>query len=184
VGLMGTLLKNRRAGEAQLAWNLPGLAGPDTLILSSTAFGEGEAIPQTHAGKRAGGANLSPDLAWSGVPSGTARLLLVVEDTDSPTSRPFVHCVALIDPALSGVGAGDLVAPGKRPEVQVLKSGMGTGYRGPEPIKGHGPHNYVFQLFALASDLPAELSEARPSAVLAAAGPVLARARLSGTYER
>jgi hypothetical protein len=27
MGVVGTLLKNRRAGEAHLAWNLPGLNG-------------------------------------------------------------------------------------------------------------------------------------------------------------
>lgn len=189
MAILGTLLKNRRAGEAQLAWNLPGLAAPQTLALTSTAFGEGEAIPARHAGRRAGGDNLSPDLAWTGVPDDTARLLLVIEDADSPSSRPFVHCVAVIDPSRPGVSPGELAATGASGPVQVLKSTAGTGYLGPGPLKGHGAHRYVFQLFALAADLPAELGgtalrEARPATVLAAAGPALARARLTGSYER
>jgi phosphatidylethanolamine-binding protein (PEBP) family uncharacterized protein len=188
--LLGTILKNRRAGETHLAWNLPNLAGPDTITLTSSAFADGGTIPAEHAGKRAGGSNLSPDLAWSALPPGTTQLLLVVQDTDSPTSQPFVHCVALIDPSRDGLAPGALSGRDPAAGVRVFRSSMGRGYLGPEPIKGHGAHHYVFQLFALPSGLtgPADgsaLDKARPRAVLASiAGPVLARGRLTGTYER
>lgn len=51
------------------------------------------------------------------------------------------------------------------------------------PIRSHGPHAYVFQLFALdqASALPAGF--AFGDAVAAVAGHVVGRARLDGTYE-
>ena len=52
MGVVGTLLKNRRAGEKKLAWNLPNLNAPETLTLTSDAFGDGEAIPAEYAGKR------------------------------------------------------------------------------------------------------------------------------------
>jgi hypothetical protein len=45
MSIVGTLLKNRRAGEAKLAWNLPVLARPETLRLSSAAFTDGAPIP-------------------------------------------------------------------------------------------------------------------------------------------
>jgi phosphatidylethanolamine-binding protein (PEBP) family uncharacterized protein len=67
---------------------------------------------------------------------------------------------------------------------------MGRGYMGPEPIKGHGAHRYVFQLFALPSAIisaedGARLDSARPRTVLRAVnGPVLARGRLDGLYTR
>jgi phosphatidylethanolamine-binding protein (PEBP) family uncharacterized protein len=190
VSLLGTLLKNKHAGEANLAWNLPALAGPETLSLHSAGFEPGAAIPQAHAGKRAGGRNQSPALSWSGGPAGTAQLLLVIQDVDSPTSVPFVHCVALLEPGLEALPAGGLDAGNAAPGVRTLRSGMGRGYRGPEPIKGHGPHRYVFQLFALATPLTSAdggtaLEQARPKAVLAAvAGPALARGRLDGLYTR
>jgi Raf kinase inhibitor-like YbhB/YbcL family protein len=188
MSVVGALLKNRRAGEAKLAWNLPNLSAPETLVLTSEAFGDGEAIPAEHAGKRAGGQNLSPQLAWSAPPEGTAELLLVVEDADAPTPRPFVHCVAVIEPLVRELPSGGLAAMNPAAGVRVLRSGMGRGYLGPEPIKGHGPHRYTFQLFALAAAAAggkADAEQARPRALLSAvSGPVLAKGRLTGLYER
>jgi Raf kinase inhibitor-like YbhB/YbcL family protein len=190
MAILGTLLEKKRAGEAKLAWNFPALVGPETLALRSTDFEHNGTIPVAHAGRRAGGQNLSPTLSWHGTPPETAQLLLVVEDLDSPTRGPFVHCVCLIEPELDMLPAAALNVAGSIPGVQVLRSGTGRGYRGPEPIKGHGVHRYVFQLFALATPITsaigrAGLDTARPRAVLAAArGPVLACGRLDGLYSR
>jgi hypothetical protein len=91
MGVAGTLLKNRRSGQTRLAWNLPGLSGPQTLEVRTEAFGDGEAIPAEYAGKRAAGRNLSPPLAWTAPPPGTAELLPVMEDVDVPMRSPFVR---------------------------------------------------------------------------------------------
>jgi phosphatidylethanolamine-binding protein (PEBP) family uncharacterized protein len=99
--ILGTLLKNRRAGEANLAWNLPALAGPEVLGLHSVDFAHESVIPKAHVGKRAGGENRSPALAWSAAPEGTAELLLVVEDIDSPTRTPFVTVLRCSSPISS-----------------------------------------------------------------------------------
>jgi phosphatidylethanolamine-binding protein (PEBP) family uncharacterized protein len=187
MGILGTLLKNRRAGETNLAWNLPNLSGPETLTLTSAAFRDGERIPPEYAGKRAGGRNVSPPLAWTPPLSGAADLLLVMEDVDAPTPRPFVHCVALIGPSGRELPPGALSGRDPGPGVRVLRSGMGRGYHGPEPVRGHGPHRYVFQLFALPAAVPERgpAERARPRALLAAIlGPTVARGRLTGVYER
>jgi len=190
VTILGTLLKNKHAGEAQLTWNLPAMAGPEALDLHSSDFEHGGVIPKAHAGKRAGGENRSPALAWSGAPASTAQLLLVIQDIDSPTRTPFVHCVALLGPDLVALPTGALNADSPVQGVRVLRSAMGRGYLGPEPIKGHGPHRYVFQLFALAAAITlaeggATLDAAKPSVVLAnVGGPVLARGRIDGLYTR
>jgi Raf kinase inhibitor-like YbhB/YbcL family protein len=188
--ILGTLLKNKRAGEAALAWNLPAMAGPEVLDLRSSDFAPESVIPKAHAGKRAGGENRSPALAWSGTPESTAQLLLVIQDIDSPTRTPFVHCVALLEPELVTLPTGALNAGSPIQGVRVLRSGMGRGYMGPEPIKGHGMHRYVFQLFALPTTITsaegdASLDAAKPRAILATvSGPVLARGRLDGLYTR
>jgi Raf kinase inhibitor-like YbhB/YbcL family protein len=189
MAVLGKLLKNRRAGQAGLAWNSPNLAGADTLALSSPDFANEDTIPTVHAAKRAGGQDLSPALTWSPVPPGVAQLLLVVEDPDAPTAAPFVHCVAVLDPSVTGLARGALDAKNPSGGVRVLRSGMGRGYLGPAPIKGHGPHRYVFQVFALATpgtvgSSGAALDSAAPRDVLAAAGDVLARGRFDGFYER
>jgi len=187
MGVVGTLLKNRRAGEAGLAWNLPGLGGPETLTVTSAAFGDGAAIPVEHAGKRVGGQETSPQLAWTAPPAGTAELLLVVEDIDAPMGSPFVHCVALIAADVSALAAGALSGQSPAEGVRVLRSTTGRGYVGPAPIKGHGPHRYVFQVFALGAPATADAAagDAKPRALLAAVpGPVLGRGRLTGVYER
>ena len=189
MAVIGRLLKNRHAGPERLAWNAPNLAAAQTLALHSADFEDQGTIPAVHAGKRVGGTDLSPALAWSPAPEGTARLLLVIEDPDAPTPAPFVHCVALLDPGLSGVGRGALDAESPSAGVRVLRSDLGRGYRGPAPIKGHGPHRYVFQLFALAEPVAAAADGAaravgKPRDVIASAGKALARGRLDGFYER
>ncbi|WP_042406021.1 YbhB/YbcL family Raf kinase inhibitor-like protein [Streptacidiphilus carbonis] len=193
--ILGTLLRNHRAGETHLAWNQPRLHGPELLDLTSRQFQDGGPIPQEHVAKRYGGKDLSPDLAWTPPPEGTAQLLLAVEDLDVPMARPAVHCLALIDPAALAsphrLPTGGLSGRAPAAGVTVLRSTIGRGYHGPGPIKGHGPHRYTFQLFALAAaaggDGPGAASPARaaPRAVLSSvAAPVLARGRLTGTYER
>jgi hypothetical protein len=182
---LGTLLRNRRAGETHLAWHLPHLHGPDSLTLTSRNFSDGAVMPLEQCAKPIGGADLSPHLEWTPLPAGTAQLLLVVEDIDVPMGKPAVHCAALIDPATEHLEPGALGAKQSGPGVRTLRSTIGRGYHGPAPIKGHGPHRYIFQLFALAGPLGSDTDRARPRALLAAVTPpVLGRGRLTGVYER
>jgi Raf kinase inhibitor-like YbhB/YbcL family protein len=187
--VVGKLLKNRRAGDAGLAWNAPNLAGSDTLALTSPDFRHEATIPRVHVAKRAGGDDLSPALRWTSVPAGTAQLLLVIEDPDAPTAAPYNHGVFLVDPTLTGLDQGALDAKNPAEGVHPLRAGSGSGYMGPAPIKGHGPHRYAFQLFALAKPITAvpgslDLESAKPRDVLAVAGDVLARGRVDGFFER
>jgi phosphatidylethanolamine-binding protein (PEBP) family uncharacterized protein len=192
--LLGTLLKNRRAGDTHSAWALPNLQGPELLTVTSQNFAEGGSVPLEQAGKRVGGKNLSPDLTWTATPPETAVLVLVVEDLDVPISKPAVHCLALIDPARLGspnhLPPGALSADEPAAGVRILRSTVGRGYHGPEPIKGHGPHRYTFEVFALSGQMSstvegAKLDRERPRAVLASlTAPVIARGRLTGIYER
>jgi phosphatidylethanolamine-binding protein (PEBP) family uncharacterized protein len=192
--LLGALLKNRRSGDTHSAWNLPNLQGPERLSVTSRNFEEGGLIPPEHAGKRIGGKNLSPHLTWSPPPPETTELLLVVEDLDVPMSKPAVHCLVLIDP--SRLDSPDHLPPGALSAhepaagIRVLRSTIGRGYHGPEPIKGHGPHRYTFQVFALSREASspvdgAKLDRSRPRAVLSSlTAPATARGRLTGIYER
>lgn len=181
------VLRNRRAGDHRLAWNRPNLSGGSTFELTSPDFAHESTLDPIHAAERVGGSDLSPALTWSGVPEGTAHLLLVVEDPDAPTPIPVVHCLALIDPALTNIPRGGLSADTPAPGVRILRSSRSRGYRGPAPIKSHGPHRYAFELFALPEQLTAvdgkSPEAARPDRILATAHAT-ARARTDGFYER
>jgi phosphatidylethanolamine-binding protein (PEBP) family uncharacterized protein len=195
VTLLGSLLRNHRPDAASHAWNQQNLAAPDTLEVTSLDFEDGGTLGPRHRGRRVGGENVSPRLAWGELPAGTAELLFLMEDLDAPLgSRPPVHCLALID--VAALTAPRELAPGglgkKSPAqgVTLLRSLISTGYYGPEPLKGHGPHRYVFQLFALGGSLLSRpdrdaLVKARPRKLLASVdAPILARGRITGIAER
>ena len=183
---LGRLLRGFRAGEAHLAWNDTAADAPASMSLASPSFEHGGAIPQRHAGPGVGD-NISPELAWSGVPAAAMELLLFVEDPDAPLPRPFVHAVvAGIDPTTSSFAEGRLSVADE--PAGGLVFGKGTFgkrmYSGPRPVPGHGPHRYVFQIFALDRRLELKEAPSRSDVLRAIRGAVIARGRLDGIYER
>jgi hypothetical protein len=178
---LGHLLANRRAGESTLAWHADGLDAPSTIQIDSPAFADGAPMPKRAAGKPVGD-NISPALAWTGIPGGARELVLIVEDSDVPFARPITHAVARLDASLPGVSEGELNAGA--PHGRARGAFGRVGYNGPRPIPGHGPHAYVFQLFALDSRIPADDTIRVTTLVEAMRGHVIARGRLTGTYER
>ena len=104
----------------------------------------------------------------------------MVEDHDAPVGT-VTHWVAYDIPAdsdglLEGLDA-DQVPQGA--------NDMGhSGYDGPKPPKGHGPHRYHFRLAALDTDSLGLPESPDPNAVKKAArSHVLAETELVGTFE-
>jgi Raf kinase inhibitor-like YbhB/YbcL family protein len=151
-----------------------GAASPTTattLRLTSPAFENGAAIPTDFT---CVGEDVSPPLAWTGVPAGTAELAVVVRD---PDADGFVHWViAGLSPDLGGVARGN--PPSQA--VEELNDFGRQGWSGPCPPSG--THNYDFRIYALAepSGLAAGADGARAAEQLESA-TVLASAALSGT---
>jgi Raf kinase inhibitor-like YbhB/YbcL family protein len=143
--------------------------------LSSSAFAPGQPIPARHT---CDGEDASPPLEWSNLPEGTRALALIVDDPDAPGGT-FTHWLAWgLDPKAGGIAEDEPVPAQGRNDFDV------TGYRGPCPPPGDGPHRYVFRLFALDAE-PAVTSGAGRAEVEHASGTsVLAVAELTGTYER
>jgi Raf kinase inhibitor-like YbhB/YbcL family protein len=143
--------------------------------LTSTAFADGAEIPVKYTGD---GGNVSPPLAWSFLPEGTRSLALIVHDPDAP-SGDFTHWVAWnIDPDPGGLDEG-ASAPAEG------VNGFGdTGYSGPSPPSGNGPHRYFHELHALDSELHLDPGASRAQLEDALDGHVLAKTQLVGTYER
>ena len=171
MGVLGRMLRGVRAGDAHLVWAR--LEGPQTLVVSSTDFDDGGQLARQHAGEGVG-ANISPALEWTGVPVDAAALLLVIEDRDVPLPRPIIHVIATMHPVIESLARGQLAHSSAG--VDLLAGSLGgIGYAGPRPIVDHGPHHYVFQLFALDREV---------GSIDEAVGHVLARGRITGTYER
>jgi Raf kinase inhibitor-like YbhB/YbcL family protein len=181
---LGVALRNRRAGHHTLAWARPDLRAPENLILTSPAFDHGAPIPGRHRG-RLRGPNISPALTWTQPPAGTAELALIVQDPDAPMRKPATHALTLgIDPSRSGIPENALTYPSPIPGIRHGKGALGhRGWAGPMPLKSHGPHTYVFQLFALDQDPALPDGFTLDDVTAAIAGHVIGRARLDGTYE-
>lgn len=180
-GAVGKLLRKVRAGEDRSPFAGAGFAAPHDITVTSTAFSDGSAMPATSAGKGVGD-NTSPQLGWSGLPSETRQLVLIIDDVDVPLPRPLLHSIAVIESGVAHVDTGAL-QPGAA-GMRFIPGGLGhRGYAGPRPIPGHGPHRYRFHVFALDEPIPDVVTTAKVL-LKQMAGHVLARGVLTGTYER
>lgn len=173
---LGRILASRRADASLSAWNI--LDSGTDLIVTSPSFVDGAALPRRFAGRGVGD-NVSPALAWSGVPVEADHLVLVIEDIDVPLSRPMIHDFAILGPDATALPEGAL-APGAA-GIEHLRGPLGSGYSGPRPIVGHGIHRYRFMLFAVEGDID---TTSQRSAVESMIGHVVARGRIVATYER
>ncbi len=143
------------------------------LVLSTSAFVPGGAIPRRFT---CDGDDVSPPLAWTGAPNGTAAFVLLVDD---PDAGGFVHWVVGPIPASSTNLPEALTAAG--PPDQGRNDFGSDGWRGPCPPSG--THHYVFRLVALA-DAGALPTPPTGAAIRAAVSGALGVAELSGTYAR
>ncbi len=148
-----------------------------TMTITSTAFAAGSQIPRKHTGE---GEDVSPPLAWEGVPDGTREFALICDDPDAPVPEPWVHWVLYKIPA-----SCTSLAEGDNAGALEGKTGWGTaGYRGPMPPPGHGVHRYHFKLYALDEPLSLSAGASKDALLSEMEGHILDEAELIGTYER
>ena len=144
------------------------------MVLSSTAFEDGQEIPQKHGKKLV---NVSPQLSWKGAPEATRSFSLSVVDRH-PVAGNYLHWLVVdIDAGVTSLKetvSGAAMPAGSR-EVQP--------YAGPFPPSG--THDYEFTLYALGTDqleLPTKVSL---DAFLKAVEPqTLATAKLVGKFTK
>ncbi|MGD0562261.1 MAG: YbhB/YbcL family Raf kinase inhibitor-like protein [Roseiarcus sp.] len=182
---IGRLLRRVRAGDRRLTWHDPSVAAaPESLRLTSAAFFDGEPMPTRFAGSGVG-ENVSPPLEWSGAPPATASFALIVQDPDAPTPRPIVHLLAIGIPSDCAALREGALSPASGARIVFGRGSFGRlGYSGPRPVRGHGAHRYVFQLFALSRPLEVGARAGLAEVLAAMRGVVLARGKLTGLYER
>ncbi|MCZ7525431.1 MAG: YbhB/YbcL family Raf kinase inhibitor-like protein [Acidimicrobiia bacterium] len=145
--------------------------------LTSPAFGEGETIPVVHT---CDGEDVSPPLAWGGLPEGTAELSLIVEDPDAPGGT-FVHWVVWgIPTTVTGLEEGSVPAQASQGE----NSFGSTAWDGPCPPEGDEPHRYVFRLLATSETVFLDEGASADDLLRAIDEMVLAEGELVGRYGR
>ena len=150
--------------------------------VTSPAFAQGGKIPAKYT---CDGANISPELSWTGVPDGTRSLALVCDDPDAP-SGTWVHWVVFNLPAtLKGLPEGitSALIEGYGGVVGVNSFKKNT-YGGPCPPREHGAHRYFFKLYALDKKLELEDVATKSQVEDSMKGHVLGKGHLIGTYIR
>ena len=151
-----------------------------SLRVTSTAFDNDGAIPTRHSQEAE---DLSPALAWDGLPEGTKSVAVICHDPDAPLVQKgcygFVHWVLYNLPA-SLSSLEESTEEGTRG----INDAGNLGFNGPMPPEGHGVHRYYFWVLALDTEtnLPEGLgmnellSEVEPH--------LLGMNRLVGSYQR
>lgn len=160
----------------------------DTIMISSTAFEMHGTVPLVNS---AYGDNVSPQLAWNGLPAGTVQLALIMDDPIVDMPQPFVHWVAYNIPAAAGQLPGALSkeamvtgVAGLEGMINGLNGIRQAGYFGPRPPVDGKLHAYHFRLYALdaALNLPAGLN--KETLLEAIDGHVIGTGMLMGHYQQ
>ena len=156
-------------------------AGASTLTLTSAAFPDGGSVPKRYTCE---GEDIFPPLAWTGMPTGTRSLVLIVDDPDAPDpkapKRTWVHWVLYDIPAsTTALPEGGALPADTR---QGRNDWGRTGYGGPCPPIGR--HRYFHKLYALDIVLGDLGEPGKGELEKAMKGHVLAESRIVGTYEK
>lgn len=150
------------------------------LEIRAEAFETGAVMPMRLTQE---GPNLSPALAFSGVPPQARSLVLIADDPDAPDpaapKRVWLHWLVVnIDPAAQGFSEGLGTCP---PDALAAVNDSGVrGWSGPRPPIGR--HRYFFRLYALDTVLTLPENFTRAQAEAAMQGHILEEASTMGTY--
>jgi Raf kinase inhibitor-like YbhB/YbcL family protein len=141
----------------------------------SAAFTEGGKIPGKHT---CDGEDVSPPLAWTGVPQGAKSLALIMDDPDAP-GKGFVHWVLFNIPATTE----ELPEGAEGSGVTGTNNFGQTGYNGPCP-PANTTHRYYFKLYALDQALELSSGATKADVEKAMQGHILSSGQLMGKYGR
>lgn len=158
------------------------LHAEQVMTISSPSFSNGGDIPKKFT---CDGADVSPQLSWSGAPSSTKSFALLSDDPDAPAGTWNHWAIWNIPANLRGLPEGvpknAHLADGTAQGVNDFKK---SGYNGPCPPAGK-PHRYYFKLFALDQGVELNNQDAgKPELEKAMKGHILAQAEWMGRYKR
>jgi Raf kinase inhibitor-like YbhB/YbcL family protein len=155
-----------------------------TFTLTSTAFAANGSIPAKYTCE---GADTSPPLEWSGAPSGTKSLALIVDDPDAPDpakpQRVYVHWVVYNIPASTTKLAENAAKSGLPNGAMQGSNDWGKQtYGGPCPPIGR--HRYFFKLYALNTEMKGLGNPNKAQFEKAMEPYVVGTTQLIGTYQK
>ncbi|MBV8142209.1 MAG: YbhB/YbcL family Raf kinase inhibitor-like protein [Verrucomicrobia bacterium] len=138
--------------------------------LVSSQWREGGTVPRENLFNGSGcqGANISPEIHWSGAPAGTRSFAITMVDPDAPAPGGWWHWVAWNIPGtVSGLpaGAGNKGSKALPASSVQCKNDYGElGYGGPCPPPGT-THHYVLRIYALSLPKLSPASDQEPAKV-------------------
>jgi Raf kinase inhibitor-like YbhB/YbcL family protein len=162
----------RAGGGGRGGFNLP------PLLMTSDAFPDGGIVPQKYAGR--GG--VQPGFKFSGAPEGTVSYAIIFHDLDvslKGSTNDVLHWIVWNIPASAGGIPEGSVPPGS-----VVGRGI-TGqnaYFGPGAPAGPRYHHYVFELYALNTNLDLPATAGRDELLKAMEGKIVAKSAYVGRY--
>ena len=149
---------------------------PDMRV-TSKAFEDGAIIPIKYTSH---GDNIQPDFTITGAPEGTVSYAAIMHDIEvalAPNTADVTHWVAFNIPS-ANIAEGSLPAGSVNGNnIRNMPGYMGSG----APIKGRY-HHYVFEFYALNSNLDLPEGATRDQVMEAMQGKVLAKAAYVGKY--
>jgi Raf kinase inhibitor-like YbhB/YbcL family protein len=162
-----------------------------TFVLASSDPQLVSAVPEIYTAKAFGcsGGNQSPELHWTGAPSGTESFVITLFDRDErSTPSGWWHWVVYDLPKDTtrlpqGAGSERSFIPATALQG---RSDLGEdAYHGPCPAKGDPPHRYVFTIYALnVAKLPVAADSSGAMVTSIAQDHLLGKAVLVAHYGR
>jgi Raf kinase inhibitor-like YbhB/YbcL family protein len=152
----------------------------NSMTVTSPAFSHNQPIPARFT---CDGDDISPPLAWKGVPGAAKSLALICDDPDAPVGT-WVHWVVYnLPPAADSlpehIAKTDTLSSGAKQGITDFKR---IGYGGPCPPSG--THRYFFKLYALDTMIALPAGRSKKEIERAMQGHILAFGELVGTYSR
>jgi Raf kinase inhibitor-like YbhB/YbcL family protein len=148
------------------------------LLMETDAFEDGGVVPPKYVSR---GENVQPGFTFSNAPEGTVSYAIIFHDIDVALRGPedVLHWMAWNIPASAGG-----IPEGSLPEGSVQGANMRgqNSYMGPGAPAGPRYHHYVFELYALNSNLELPPTATRAELLAALAGKVVAKAAYVGRY--
>ena len=140
---------------------------PSPMTVNSEAFISGM-LAQTYT---CHGARINPPLNWSGAPSNTKSLALIVDDSSAPIT-PFIYWLVFhINPGTTDIQQGSLPTGAR----EALNSAGKASYDAPCPSH---KHSYRFTVYALSTTLEMPNGAPLQEVVSAIAAATIARGRI------